>query len=98
MMRWCWWMRRRVARHCLGDRSRAGARYRIHTRSGRVAAWLGPGRGAGAGVGCPASPVFLVACEPQVLGGDEGVMGLSPPVAAAITAVQALVRRLQTET
>jgi hypothetical protein len=48
--------------------------------------------------GDPASPVFLVACEPQVLSGDEGVMGLSPPVAAAITAVQALVRRLQTET
>jgi hypothetical protein len=51
MMRWCWWMRRRVARHCLGDRSRAGARYRIHSRSGGVAAWLGPGRGTGTCVG-----------------------------------------------
>jgi hypothetical protein len=51
------------------------------------------------GSGGDAKPIFLVACEPQVLGGEDGVMGLSPPVAAAIepaiTAVQALVQRLE---
>jgi hydrogenase maturation protease len=49
-------------------------------------------------LGSPIPPVFVVACEPQELGGEEGVMGLSAPVAAAIEpavdAVQALVRRL----
>jgi hydrogenase maturation protease len=53
-------------------------------------------------LGGDAPPVFLVACEPQTLGGEEGVMGLSPPVAAAIEpaigAIAALVQRLRTET
>lgn len=49
-------------------------------------------------LGRAAPPVFVVACEPETLGGEDGVMGLSPPVAAAIEpavgAVQALVSRL----
>ena len=28
--------------------------------------------------------VLLVGCEPETLGGDEGQMGLSPPVEAAV--------------
>jgi hypothetical protein len=52
--------------------------------------------------GGAASPVYLVACELEILGGEDGVMGLSPPAAAAIepaiTPVQAVERRLQTET
>ncbi len=28
--------------------------------------------------------MLLVACEPLALGGEEGVMGLSEPVAAAV--------------
>ncbi len=46
-------------------------------------------------------PVFLVACEPQTFGGDDGIIGLSASVAAAvepaIRTVQALVRRLHDE-
>lgn len=53
-------------------------------------------------VGSEAPPVYVVACEPQTLGGEDGAMGLSPAVAAAIEpamiAVTALVRRLQCET
>jgi Ni,Fe-hydrogenase maturation factor len=63
---------------------------------------LGPVAALARAWGGAASPVYLVAYELEILGGKDGVMGLSPPVAAAIepaiTAVQALVRRLQTET
>ncbi len=42
--------------------------------------------------------VLLVGCEPASLGGDEGYMGLSEPVEAAVeeavNATEALVRRL----
>jgi Ni,Fe-hydrogenase maturation factor len=52
-------------------------------------------------MGGDAPPVFVVACEPQTLGGDEGAMGLSPPVAAAIEpaigAVEKPVQRLHNE-
>lgn len=52
-------------------------------------------------MGSEAPPLFLVACEPQTLGGEDGLMGLSPPVAAAIdpavTAVERLVRRLHND-
>ena len=48
------------------------------------------------------APVFVVACEPLTTGGEEGVMGLSPPVAAAIepaiAAVDNLVKRLRETT
>ncbi len=44
-------------------------------------------------------PVFLVACEPLTFGDDDGFMGLSAPVAAAVgpalAAVEAMVRRLR---
>jgi hydrogenase maturation protease len=47
-------------------------------------------------------PAFLVACEPETLGGEDGVMGLSAPVAAAIDpaigAIERLVRQLQGRT
>ena len=53
-------------------------------------------------LGGEAPPILLVACEPQTLGGEEGAMGLSPPVAAAIEpaidAIEALVQRLRNET
>ena len=52
-------------------------------------------------IGGAPPPIYLVACEPQELGGEDGVMGLSPPVAAAIEpaigAVERLVNRLQCE-
>ncbi len=42
--------------------------------------------------------VLLVGCEPESLGGDEGYMGLSKPVEAAVheavNATEALIRRL----
>ncbi len=52
-------------------------------------------------MGSEAPPLFLVACEPQTLGGEDGLMGLSPPVAAAIdpavSAVERLVHRLHND-
>ncbi len=46
--------------------------------------------------------VLLVGCEPETLGPDEGYMGLSPTVAAAVTEaariVTSLVERFQEET
>ena len=38
--------------------------------------------------------VLLVACEPLTFGGDEGIMGLSEPVAAALDAAVATVEDL----
>ncbi|MGA9586782.1 MAG: hydrogenase maturation protease, partial [Terracidiphilus sp.] len=42
--------------------------------------------------------VLLVGCEPESLGGDEGYMGLSKPVEAAVdeavNTTEALIRRL----
>jgi len=38
--------------------------------------------------------LYLVACEPADLGGDEGRMGLSEPVAAAIPAALEMIRAL----
>jgi hydrogenase maturation protease len=38
--------------------------------------------------------VLLVGCEPATLGGEEGQMGLSEPVAAVVDQAAALVRRL----
>jgi len=50
-------------------------------------------------LGAGDTPVFVVACEPLTLGDEEGAMGLSPPVAAAIepaiVAVDDLVQRLR---
>jgi hydrogenase maturation protease len=46
----------------------------------------------------PLNRVLLVGCEPQSLGGDEGYMGLSKPVEAAVeeavNATEALIKRL----
>jgi hydrogenase maturation protease len=45
--------------------------------------------------------ILLVGCEPQTLGGEEGLMGLSEPVAAAVDeavrVVESLVARLLAE-
>jgi hydrogenase maturation protease len=38
--------------------------------------------------------ILLVGCEPASLGGEDGVMGLSPPVEAAIDSAMALVDSL----
>ncbi len=38
--------------------------------------------------------LFLVGCEPASLGGEEGAMGLSPPVAAAVEEALAAIERL----
>jgi hydrogenase maturation protease len=35
-------------------------------------------------MGGDSPPVLLIACEPLTLGGDEGQMGVSPPVSAAV--------------
>jgi hydrogenase maturation protease len=35
-------------------------------------------------MGAQAPPIYLVACEPETLGGEDGMMGLSPAVAAAV--------------
>jgi hydrogenase maturation protease len=44
------------------------------------------------------SQVLLVACEPETLGGDEGQLGLSETVHAAVdravTVVESLVKRI----
>jgi hydrogenase maturation protease len=46
----------------------------------------------------PLKRVLLVGCEPETLGGDEGLMGLSGPVEAAVeeavNATEALVKRI----
>jgi hydrogenase maturation protease len=46
----------------------------------------------------PMNKILLVGCEPAILGGDEGHMGLSEPVAAAVdeaaTIVESLVHKL----
>ena len=48
------------------------------------------------GAACPR--LLVLACEPLTFGGEEGLMGLSPPVAAAVDpavgALETLVRRL----
>jgi hydrogenase maturation protease len=49
----------------------------------------------------PLNRVLLVGCEPASLGGDEGFMGLSEPVEAAVeeavNTTEALIRRLLDE-
>lgn len=44
---------------------------------------------------CPR--VLLVACQPKYLGGDEGYMGLSEPVTAAVPIAIAEIRHILTE-
>jgi hydrogenase maturation protease len=48
-------------------------------------------------MGTISGKVLLVGCEPATLGGDEGHMGLSEPVAAAVDQAVTLVRKLVTE-
>jgi hydrogenase maturation protease len=48
-------------------------------------------------MGSISGKVLLVGCEPATLGGEEGHMGLSEPVAAAVDQAAALVRKLVTE-
>jgi hydrogenase maturation protease len=45
-------------------------------------------------LGGKCSRILLVACEPGDLGGEDGAMGLTPPVAAAIEPAVAAVERL----
>lgn len=45
-------------------------------------------------LGGTCAKTLLVACEPMTLGGDEGAMGLSDPVAAAVEPAARLVERL----
>lgn len=45
-------------------------------------------------LGGPPVKVVLVACEPEDLGGDDGAMGLTPVVEAAIEPAMATVRSL----
>jgi hydrogenase maturation protease len=45
-------------------------------------------------LGGKCSRILLVACEPADLGGEDGAMGLTPPVAAAIEPAVAAVERL----
>lgn len=40
------------------------------------------------------SRIFLVACEPETLGGEEGYMGLSEPISAAIPEAVKLIQNL----
>jgi hydrogenase maturation protease len=47
-----------------------------------------------AALGGQCGRIVLVACEPFELGGDDGAMGLSPPVAAAIDPAVATVEDL----
>jgi len=47
-----------------------------------------------AALGGTCKPVLLVACEPLTFGGDEGVMGLSGPVAAALDSAAETVEEL----
>lgn len=52
-------------------------------------------------MGARPGQILLVGCEPGDLGGEEGRMGLTPPVAAALNdaadMVEALIRRARTE-
>ncbi|HEY8259970.1 MAG TPA: hydrogenase maturation protease [Methylosinus sp.] len=45
-------------------------------------------------LGGKGAKTLLVACEPLTLGGEEGAMGLSDPVAAAVEPATRLVKRL----
>ena len=49
-------------------------------------------------MGAPLTNIWIVGCEPQTFGPDEGVMGLSAPVAAAvepaIQIIESLIDRL----
>jgi hydrogenase maturation protease len=45
-------------------------------------------------IGPVSGTILLVGCEPASLGGDEGEMGLSKEVAAAVDQAAALVKRL----
>ncbi|MBY6242549.1 hydrogenase maturation protease [Methylosinus sp. Sm6] len=45
-------------------------------------------------MGGPCPRLLLVACEPLTLGGDDGAMALSAPVAAAVAPAARLVERL----
>jgi hydrogenase maturation protease len=42
----------------------------------------------------PMNKILLVGCEPATLGGDEGHMGLSEPVAAAVDEAATIVESL----
>jgi hydrogenase maturation protease len=48
-------------------------------------------------MGTVSGKLLLVGCEPATLGGEEGHMGLSEPVAAAVEQAATLVRKLVTE-
>jgi hydrogenase maturation protease len=48
-------------------------------------------------MGTVSGKILLVGCEPATLGGEEGHMGLSEPVAAAVDPAAALVRKLVRE-
>ncbi len=48
-------------------------------------------------MGAKFNKLLLVGCEPETLGGDEGLMGLSAPVAAAIDKAADIVERLVAE-
>jgi hydrogenase maturation protease len=45
----------------------------------------------------PLKHVLLVGCEPATFGGDEGQMGLSPPVEAAVPEAVKVVEKLVRE-
>jgi hydrogenase maturation protease len=48
-------------------------------------------------MGAPFKKLLVVGCEPETLGGEEGAMGLSRPVQAAIGEAVSLVERLINE-
>ncbi len=48
-------------------------------------------------MGAKFNKLLLVGCEPETLGGDEGFMGLSAPVAAAVDEAAKIVERLVAE-
>lgn len=48
-------------------------------------------------MGAKFNKLLLVGCEPETLGGDEGLMGLSAPVAAAVDKAAEIVERLIAE-
>ena len=56
---------------------------------------LDPGKGSrlATALGGSCKQVLLVACEPLTFGGEQGIMGLSEPVAAALDAAVAHSRR-----
>jgi hydrogenase maturation protease len=45
-------------------------------------------------MGPVSKPIVLVACEPAALGGEEGHIGLSEPVSAAVNGAVKLVQKL----